>query len=50
MRDENTKVRLQLKDPFNIKRSELGYADPLQEAGLVDEFTRVQSQSDVLTL
>ena len=47
MKDENTKIRMQLRDPSNIKRGLLG-AD--QSADLVDEFDRVQHQYDLLTV
>ena len=50
MKDENTKIRMQLKDPANIKRDLGTNLEPIQNAGLVDEFDRVQQQYDLLTI
>ena len=50
MKDENTKIRMQLKDPANIKRDVGSNLEPSQNAGLVDEFDRVQQQYDLLTI
>ena len=50
MKDENTKIRMQLKDPANIKRDLGTSLEPSQNAGLVDEFDRVQQQYDLLTI
>ena len=49
MKDENTKIRMQLRDPSNIKRGPPP-SEPNQAAGIVDEFERVQQQYDMLTL
>ena len=49
MKDENTKVRMQLRDPSNIKRAPLS-TDLNQPAEIIDEFERVQKNYDMLTL
>jgi len=46
MKEENTKVRMQLRDPGNIKRGN-AVDTPFVN---VDEFDRVQSQFDMLAL
>ena len=49
MKDENTKVRMQLRDPSNIKRAPFS-TDMTQPADLIDDFDRVQKNYDMLTL